>query len=113
MKLELTLSLSAFCISCFSLFISIVHFKKKRKDDLFKLRFDFYKRVSSAWTSTFDRNNPEFDIVDLIPISEEAEFLFGKDIRKHILSLENKRAKHDLFPDENFSAPFHKYLRLK
>jgi hypothetical protein len=110
---ELTISILAFGISCFSLFISVVHFKRKRRDDLFKLRFEFYKKISNAWISTFHTDIPEFDIVDLIPIAEEAEFLFGKDIQKHILSLENKRAKHDLFPDDNFSEPFRKYLKLR
>ncbi|GGW81488.1 hypothetical protein [Salegentibacter mishustinae] len=110
---ELTFSILAFIISCFSLFISIIHFRRKRKDDLFKLRFEFYKKISNAWTSTYNKNNSEFDIVDLTPVAEEAEFLFGKDIQKHILSLENKRAKHDLFPDDNFSEPFRKYLKLR
>ena len=86
--------------------------KKKRKDDLFKLRYAFYRKLSNNWVKTHNRNNPTWDRVDLFPISEEANFLFGEDISAHILSLEHKRASHGLFPDDNFSGPFQKYLKL-
>lgn len=86
--------------------------KKKRKDDLFNLRYKFYNDVSKIWISTSNLENSPLNITDLIPIAEKAEFLFGKEIYKHILSLENKRATHDLFPDDNFSKPFRKYLKL-
>ncbi len=86
--------------------------RKKRKDDLFNLRYEFYRSVSNIWISTYDEGNAPLDITDLIPLSEKAEFLFGKEISKHILSLENKRAMHSLFPDDDFSNPFRKYLKL-
>lgn len=86
--------------------------KKKRKDDLFNLRYEFYNDLSKSWIKTSNKNNPPWGIVDLIPVAEKAYFLFGKDIETHVLSLENKRASHDMFPDDDFSAPFRKYLKL-
>ncbi len=86
--------------------------RNKRKDDLFNLRYEFYRSVSNIWIASYDKGNAPLDITDLMPISEKAEFLFGKEVSKHILSLENKRATHDLFPDDDFSKPFRKYLKL-
>jgi len=86
--------------------------RKKRKDDLFNLRYEFYWNVSKLWLKTSNRENPELDIADLIPIAEKANFLFGKEISKHVLSLEDKRASNDLFPDDDFSRPFERYLKL-
>lgn len=112
MNWELILSIFAIIISIFSLGFSYYHFKIKRKDDLFILRYSFYKRLSKAWLSTSDKNEPEMNIKDLIPIAEVGKFLFGEDIEKHILSLAEERANHDLFPDGDFSLPFQKYLDL-
>lgn len=86
--------------------------RKKRKDDLFNLRYEFYRNLSRIWIATNNRENPELGITDLIPIAEKANFLFGKEISKHVLSLEDKRASHDLFPDDDFSKPFERYLKL-
>lgn len=85
---------------------------KKRKDDLFNLRYEYYKKISKIWINTCHSGQP-LDNIDLIPIAEEANFLFGEDIYNHILSLEDKKASHDLHPDIDFSKPFHKYLKLK
>lgn len=91
--------------------------RRKRMDDLFNRRYEFYKRVRDWWLSTgtgapSDRN-PDIDLEDLIPIAEEAGFLFGDDIAQHILSLD--KAGHSgspFFPNEDFSKPFGRYLRL-
>lgn len=102
-------------VAVLGLLFTVLQFKlaqKKRKDDLFSLRYDFYKKVSNLWLATNNLQNPPLDITDLIPISEKAEFLFGKEISRHILSLANKRATNDLFPDNDFSKPFYKYLKL-
>lgn len=85
---------------------------KKRKDDLFNLRYEYYKKVSKIWIDSYIENQP-LEFMDLLQIAEKADFLFGKDIRKHILSLADKKASHDSFPDDDFSKPFHKYLKLK
>lgn len=103
-------------VALFGLLFTSLQFKlakKKRNDDLFNLRFTFYKKVSDLWTNTYNRNNPPMELIDLVIIAEEAEFLFGKDIAEHILSFANKRASNDLFPDDDFSKPFYKYLKLK
>ena len=86
---------------------------KKRKDDLFNLRYEFYKNASNIWTSTCNPETPPLDIIDLIPLAEKASFLFGEDIFKHIISLENKTATNPFFPEEDFSKPFVKYLKLR
>lgn len=100
-------------LGVFFTWIQIHLAKLKRKDDLFNLRYEFYESTSQMWISTCNLEIPELDIVDLIPIAEKASFLFGKDISKHILSLENKRAGNPFFPDEDFSKPFFKYLKLR
>lgn len=113
---EIYLTIVTTCVGVFGLLFTWLQFslaKKKRKDDLFNLRYEFYKNVSKMWTSTSDSNNPPLDIIDLIPLAEKAGFLFGEEIPKHILSLENKTATHPFFPDEDFSKPFVKYLKLK
>ncbi len=86
----------------------------KRKNDLFDRRYSFYQRLEKAWLSTEDKNNRTWDFEDLCPIASEAEMLFGKDIAKHIITLADKRHKgSQFFPNDDFSKPFMKYLRLK
>ena len=88
------------------------HIARKRKDDLFDKRFDFYKKFEKYRISTYLEINAAPDIIDLIPIASEARFLFGKDIERHVLSLEGKRSTNPMFADEDFSKPFYKYLKL-
>ncbi len=102
-------------VGVFGLLFTYLQFRiarQKRKDDLFNIRYEFYSKISKVWISTYNSENPTLDIADLIPISEKAEFLFGKEIAEHIISLEGKRATHDLFPDDDFSKPFAEYLKL-
>ncbi|MGH7510772.1 MAG: hypothetical protein ACREMZ_15055 [Gemmatimonadales bacterium] len=94
-----------------------LHLRRKRKDDLFDRRYAFYKRVRDWWLTTgtgaAPDTDPDVDTEDLIPIAEEAEFLFGKDVGKHILSLD--RSGHSgspFFPNSDFTGPFEKHLRL-
>lgn len=93
------------------------HVRQKRKDDLFDRRYAFYERVRSMWLSTGTGagldEDPEIDIESLIPIAEEAQFLFGKDIADHILSLDRKgHSGSPFFPNDDFVKPFEKYLQL-
>ncbi len=89
--------------------------KQQRKNELFDLRYKFYKNVRSWWVSTWDTSRvapPEWD--DVLPTAMEAEFLFGKDIADHINPLAGRRNEgHPDFPDEDFIKPFRKYLELK
>jgi hypothetical protein len=103
-------------VAVIGLLFTVLQFRlagKKRNDDLFNLRYEFYKSVSRMWVSTSSLENPPLDVTDLILVAERADFLFGKDISDHIFSLENKRASQDLFPDDDFSKPFYKYLILR
>jgi hypothetical protein len=88
--------------------------RRKRKDDLFDRRYEFYKRVRDWWLSTAAPEAPVVDVEDVFPLTEEAGFLFGKDIAQHILSLEGKRHPGSpFFPDDEFTKPFLKYLRFE
>lgn len=88
---------------------------KKRKDDLFERRYDFYQKLENMWLATRDYENPSYpDVEDLIPWASRAEFLFGGDIADHILTLEEKHHNGSpYFPDDDFVKPFKKYLVLK
>lgn len=113
---EIYLLIITIIVAVIGLLFTILQFnlaKKKRKDDLFNLRYEFYNNVSKIWIATSNQSNPPLNNTDLISITQKAHFLFGEDIAKHLLSLENKRATHDLFPDDDFNAPFSKYLTLK
>jgi len=90
----------------------------RRKDDLFDRRFKFYQQVRTMWLKTCilapAGQQLCLGIEDLIPVSEEADFLFGKDVAQHICSLADKQ--HDgspFFPNDDFVGPFRKYLALK
>ena len=115
---EFTISATALLISLIGLLISIRSYflsKKRRKDNLYLLRIKYYDKVKKVWLKTCNEipNPINLDVVDLIPLAEEGEFLFGKKIYKHIMSLENKHATHPFFPDEDFSKPFREYLTLR
>jgi hypothetical protein len=87
---------------------------KKRKDELFDRRYAFYLKIRAAWLYTQDESQPEPDVIDWIPFAEEASFLFGDDVAKHIASLADQRhTGAPFFPDADFIKPFEKYLRLK
>ncbi len=85
-----------------------------RRNDLFDKRYAFYQELEDFWLSTVCADSPELDVEDLAPAAVKAEFLFGEDISKHILSLADKRHKGSpFFPDDDFVRPFKKYLKLK
>lgn len=85
-----------------------------KENALFDRRYVFYQRVRNYWLETAREDNPEPSYEDLIPVAEEASFIFGKDISSHILSLADKRhTGSPCFPDEDFVKPFRKYLVLK
>lgn len=85
--------------------------RRRRRDELFGCRYKFYEQVKSAWLAT--REGPDLDGEDLVPMVEEAQFLFGKDIADHVASLSGKRhSGSPFFADEDFVEPFRKYLTL-
>ena len=86
---------------------------RRRRDELFDRRYEFYRRVRDFWLSTADPAVPPPDIQEWISVADEASFLFGRDIVEHLVSLENKR--HDgspFFPNDDFVQPFRRYLTL-
>ena len=106
------------CIGC----VTYGNYKlaiRKRKDDLFDRRYAFYKRLENIWLNSGDgappNCDPNIDTNDLLPLAQEAEFLFGKDIQKHILDPDIWNCKSTRFfgiPDEDFIQPFFRYLRF-
>jgi hypothetical protein len=91
--------------------------KKRRDDDLFDRRYEFYKKIRGVWLSTGSGappgSDPTIDTLDLIPLAEEADFLFGDDIPQHIMDLDRKgHHGHPDFPNEEFIKPFRIYLRF-
>ncbi len=103
--------------------------QRKRKDELFDRRYEFYKKLENFWFATAetsqDPNHPHFgpafldlDEFERIEIIEgwvhRARFLFGEDIETHIRSLANKEYQGiDRMPDEGFSKPFDRYLKFE
>lgn len=110
---SVVVSYIALVVAAFSLLVSVFQFvlaMRKRKDDLFIMRYNFYQKLSKKWLETYDAS--DLEQTDLIPYVEESYFLFGKDISKHIMSLEHKNACNPFFVESEFSKPFDKYLKL-
>jgi hypothetical protein len=92
--------------------------RRRRDDELFDRRYEFYQRLRSMWLQTGNGaphdSDPSVDIEDLIPIAEEAGFLFDDAIAQHVLSLAGDgHSGHPDFPDEWFVTPFRPYLSLE
>jgi len=95
--------------------------KQKKKNDLFQIRYKFYKELEKAWLSNYPTVDGDNDLQvyevfedDLKPLALEAKFLFGNDIYEHIMSLAHNFHKgHQDYPEEWFIKPFEKYLILK
>lgn len=88
--------------------------EKKRQNDLFDRRYALYQRIEKWWLATADSDAPPPDIEDLVPVAQEVEFLFDKNLAKHIISLEGKRhTGSPFFPNEDFFKPFRRYLILR
>ncbi|HET9065497.1 MAG TPA: hypothetical protein VFN22_06745 [Gemmatimonadales bacterium] len=100
-----------------SVIASAVHAKRLRKDALFDRRYAFYVRLRNIWLATGTgappNEDPYLSIEDLAPLADEAAWLFGEDIAKHILDLDRKgHTGSPFFPNEDFTAPFNRYLQL-
>ena len=87
--------------------------EKSRQNALFDRRYACYMRLRETYLSQHDESKRPLDIEDWIPLAEEAGFLFGADIRTHVLALADKEISGSpFFPDDWFVKPFEKYLRL-
>lgn len=89
---------------------------RKRKDDLFDRRYNFLKDFERLWKTTglesdgATRMYLEWD--DIEPFAQEAYFLFGNEIVRHLKSYEGKSYDRSFpwVPDSELAKPFNKYL---
>jgi hypothetical protein len=108
--------------------------RSKRKDDLFKLRYEFYKKIVNVFTqlqNTMSGQDAQQILAnwlnDNLPHSEntifEGECLFGVDIGDHLreslsqgkifIVLNNGKIKDGFWePPLAFRAPFEPYLKI-
>lgn len=88
--------------------------EKKRRQDLFDKRYDFFRRIWQIYERQIINPDayPQLDESDILDLVHEAEFLFGKDIVKHLFAIPDNLEKGCLDYDW-FSKPFHKYLMLE
>lgn len=92
--------------------------KRRRKDELFDRRYKLYQEVRALWLATGgdtpEEHQIDLDVDCIMPVAEEAGFLFGDDVVKHIYSLSGKRHRGRLgFPEDDFIEPFKKYLKFE
>lgn len=93
--------------------------KKRRNDDLFNRRYQFVIAFEKLWRTTGNEKDGATQMMlewdDLAPFIDEAEYLFGNDIVKHIKSYENKSCNDRMtwVPDTKLRKPFRKYLKFK
>ena len=66
--------------------------EKQRKQDLFDIRLEFYKRLKNTYLSLSAKKeagaNPYLEPEDLFPLTSEAKWLFGKDLAKAISDMQ-------------------------
>lgn len=91
--------------------------EKKRKQDLFDKRYTFYSKLKELYIE-HAREGERFDFLDFVPAAEEARFLFGKDIEKHVLAIPDRKVVDEAaayigIVEGWFIRPFLKYLALK
>ena len=109
-------------VAVIGIFLGVKNYRlaiRKRKDDLFDRRYKFLKDFEDLWKTTglesegATRMCLEWD--DIEPWAQEAYFLFGKDIVKHIRSYEGKSYDRAFpwVPDSELAKPFLEYLRFE
>jgi hypothetical protein len=87
----------------------------RRKQELFNLRYAFYRKVREAYLSIAQSSQP-VDTTDFFDLAEEASFLFSDDVAKHIVSIADRKIEEQVkygIIDNWFVKPFKKYLQLK
>lgn len=90
--------------------------QKRRHDDLWSRRFDFYIRLKAIYLDTFPGSEEDWDenFEIIANYADEARFLFGEDIRVHVLKLAaTGNEKHPTIQDDDFEEPFRKYLVIR
>lgn len=116
--LEIALALSTPIIACFAVYFTRSQSRTdeaRRKQELFELRYSFYQKVRSTYMSIAQTKQP-VDETDFFDLSEEASFLFGDDVSRHIIDIANHKIPEQVYHgiiDDWFVKPFKKYLQLK
>lgn len=86
-----------------------------RKQELFDRRYTFYQRVRKIYFAVASSEEPT-DVTDFFDVAEEASFLFGADVAKHIVAIADhkipEQVRHGIM-DDWFIQPFKKYLEMK
>ena len=88
--------------------------ERKRKQDLFDKRYEFYQKMWRLYSGHIiaPEECSSVDETYILDYVVEAEFLFGKDIATHILEIPNKQDSGVLDYDW-LAQPFMKYMQLK
>lgn len=107
-------------IALFGVFIAYMQWhtnELKRKQDLFDKRYSFYKKAREAYiAASSEQYRNTCDITDFFNLAEEAHFLFGVEVAKHIISIGDRNIPEQVnygIIDNWFITPFEKYLELK
>lgn len=116
--IELTGAITTPCIALIAVYYTRSQSRTdeaRRKQELFQIRYNFYLKVRKIYLSIAE-SSELVDETDFFDLAEEASFLFGDDISKHIVNI----AKHKIpeqvrygIIDDWFVKPFIKYLQLK
>ena len=116
--IQLCASIATPCIALIAVYYTRTQARTneiRRKQELFDLRYAFYQKARNIYL-TLAKENRLTGATDLFDLAEEADFLFGDDVSKHILNILDHRiseqAKHGII-DDWFTKPFKKYLTLK
>ena len=86
---------------------------ENRKQLLFDKRYRFFKKLWNIFCAHLESPDQISPVVreDLFSFVHEAEFLFGKDIVLHLLTMPDKQ-KQGCIDYDWFSKPFSRYINL-
>ena len=88
----------------------------RRLYELFGIRYTFYKKLRDCYLHYAQSGEP-MDCSTFWDYIDEARFLFGEDVAKHIASLHEHKVdesiRHTGLVSQWFIGPFSKYLMLK
>lgn len=98
--------------STFNVYMQFKTLKQKQKQDMFEIRFEFYKELLKLREELYSKNT-SIEKTTLFLYARKASFLFGKDIKKIVLDLNKEYQKSKSYNDTNeFDKHFEKYLKL-
>lgn len=93
--------------------------EKKRKQDLFEKRYEFYQKLKDIYYSLDDKSRPVSycQIEDICGLMSKAEWLFGNDLKVAINDLQCSECDEidkslDVLPDK-LEKVFFKYMKIE